>query len=137
VRFAADLLAESNFRGLRRVIDISGDGPNNRGSPVEPVRTSVTAAGITINGLPIVLKSFGGYSIPNLEVYYEDCVIGGPGSFLIPVHDMSQLALAIRRKLLLEIAGLPPRLMKASETRPVPRIDCLIGEKLIERRLTR
>jgi len=135
--FAAAALANNEFTTARQVIDISGDGPNNRGSPIEPVRSSVTASGITINGLPIVLKSFGPYSIPNLDVYYEDCVIGGPGSFLIPVHDMSQLAIAIRRKLLLEIAGLPPLLLKASESRPVPRIDCLIGEKLIERRLTR
>jgi hypothetical protein len=135
--FAAAAFANNEFTSVRQVIDISGDGPNNRGSPVEPVRSSVAASGITINGLPIVLKSFGAYSIPNLDVYYEDCVIGGPGSFLLPVHDMSQLALAIRRKLLLEIAGLPLLLLKASETKPVPRIDCLIGEKLIERRLTR
>jgi uncharacterized protein DUF1194 len=135
--FAAAAFGNNEFTSVRQVIDISGDGPNNRGSPVEPVRASVTAAGITINGLPIVLKTFGPYSIPNLDVYYEDCVIGGPGSFLFPVHDMSQLAHAIRRKLLLEIAGLPPLLLKASETRPMPRIDCLIGEKLIERRLTR
>jgi hypothetical protein len=135
--FAAAAFANNEFTSARQVIDISGDGPNNRGSPIEPVRSSVTASGITINGLPIVLKRFGPYSIPNLDVYYEDCVIGGPGSFLVPVHDMSQLALAIRRKLLLEIAGMSLLLLKASETRPVPRIDCLIGEKLIERRLTR
>ena len=119
---------------IRQVIAISGDGPNNRGVPVEPVRLGIVNAGITINGLPLVIKApFGPYSIPNLDVYYEDCVIGGPGAFIIPVHDMSQLALAIRRKLLLEIAGLPPRVLRASETRPVPRIDCLTGETLIER----
>ena len=105
--FAAAAFANSEFTSARQVIDISGDGPNR---PVEPVRSRVTASGITINGLPIMVKrAFGRYSIANLDVYYENCVIGGPGAFLIPVHDMSQLALAIRRKLILEIAGLPPR----------------------------
>ena len=132
--FAAATFDNNEFTSARQVIDISGDGPNNRGVPVEPVRSGIANAGITINGLPLVIKApFGPYSIPNLDVYYEDCVIGGPGAFLIPVHDMSQLALAIRRKLLLEIAGSPARLLKASETRRVPRIDCMIGEKLIER----
>lgn len=132
--FAAATFDNNEFTSARQVIDISGDGPNNRGVPVEPVRSGIVDAGVTINGLPLVVKApIGRYSIPNLDVYYEDCVIGGPGAFLIPVHDMSQLALAIRRKLLLEIAGLAPRVLKASETRRVPRIDCLIGEKLIER----
>jgi hypothetical protein len=53
------------------------------------------------------------------------------------VHDMSQFALAVRRKLLLEIVGLPPRVLPAAETRRARRIDCLIGERLIERRLGR
>jgi hypothetical protein len=135
--YSAAAFASNEFTSARQVIDISGDGPNNRGSPIEPVRETVTTAGITINGLPLVFKRFGPYSIPNLDIYYEDCVIGGPGAFLIPVHDMSQFALAVRRKLLLEIAGLPPRLMLASEMRPAPRMDCLIGERLLERRLSR
>jgi hypothetical protein len=135
--YAAAAFDSTQFTSPRRVIDISGDGPNNRGSPIEPVRASVTASGITINGLPLVVKRFGRGYIPNLDVYYEDCVIGGPGAFLIPVHEMSQFALAVRRKLLLEIAGLPPRIMQAGETLPAERMDCLIGEKLMQRRLTR
>lgn len=136
--FAAATFANNNFTSVRQVIDVSGDGPNNRGSPIEIVRSSVVASGITINGLPLVLKRHGPYSIPNLDVYYEDCVIGGPGAFLIPVHETSQLAMAIRRKLLLEIAGGALSLiLNASETRLAPRIDCLIGEKLIEQRLGR
>ena len=135
--YAAAAFNNNEFTSARQVIDVSGDGPNNRGSPIEPVRASVTASGITINGLPLVVKRFGPYSLPNLDIYYEDCVIGGPGAFLIPVHEMSQFALAVRRKLLLEIAGLSPRIMRASETVPAQRMDCLIGEKLIERRLTR
>jgi nucleotide-binding universal stress UspA family protein len=70
------------------------------------------------------------WSIPDLDIYYADCVIGGPGSFVLPVDDASQLADAIRRKLVLEIAGAPPRLTLAAETGHAPRIDCLIGEKL-------
>jgi hypothetical protein len=81
----------------------------------------------------MIKAPFGPYAIKNLDVYYEDCVIGGPGAFLIPVHDMSQLALAIRRKLFLEIAGRPPAFMTVSDAAPSPRIDCLIGERLIER----
>jgi hypothetical protein len=135
--YAATAFEANTFTGPRQVIDISGDGPNNRGVPIEPVRESVIASGITINGLPLVLKRHGPYSIPNLDVYYEDCVIGGPGAFLIPVNEMSQFALAVRRKLLLEIAGLQPRVMQASESGRPPRIDCLIGERLVERRLGR
>ena len=137
--YSAAAFSSNQFTSARQVIDVSGDGPNNRGSPIEPVRETVTASGITINGLPLVLKRFGPYSIPNLDVYYEDCVIGGPGAFLIPVHDMSQFALAVRRKLILEIAGLPPRLMQASsgDVQSEPRMDCLIGEKLINQRFRR
>jgi hypothetical protein len=135
--YAAAAFNNNEFTGARQIIDISGDGPNNRGLPIEPVRSGVAASGITINGLPLVVKRFGRGYIPNLDVYYEDCVIGGPGAFLIPVHNMTQFSLAVRRKLLLEIAGLPPRIMRASETLPAQRMDCLIGEKLIQRRLTR
>jgi hypothetical protein len=132
--FASGTFVNNGFKSIRQVIDISGDGPNNRGLPVEPVRAAVTSSGITINGLPLMIKApFGPYSIENLDVYYEDCVIGGPGTFLIPVHDMSQLALAIRRKLVLEIAGLPPALTTVSDSDSASRVDCLIGEKLIER----
>jgi hypothetical protein len=132
--FAATTFGNTEFSSARQVIDISGDGPNNRGVPVEPVRSGIVDAGVTINGLPIVVKAnVGRYALINLDDYYEDCVIGGPGAFLIPVHDMSQLASAIRRKLLLEIVGLQPQILQASETRSGPRVDCLIGEKRIQR----
>jgi hypothetical protein len=135
--YSATAFEANAFASPRQVIDISGDGPNNRGVPIVPVRESLIASGITINGLPLVLKRHGPYSIPNLDIYYEDCVIGGPGAFLIPVNDMSQFSLAVRRKLLLEIAGLPPRVVHVSEIRRPPRIDCMIGERLVERRLGR
>jgi hypothetical protein len=132
--FAAGLFAESGARGMRRAIDVSGDGPNNMGLPVVPVRDRIVAEGITINGLPIMLKTssaFGPYNIPNLDIYYEDCVIGGPGAFMITVDDPARFAIAIRRKLVLEIAGaMPePRVIKAAAVTPAPRVDCLIGEK--------
>jgi hypothetical protein len=79
------------------------------------------AQGITINGLPLAIRNEG---FP-VDIYYEDCVIGGPGAFALPVLDAKLFELSIQRKLFLEIAGLPPRLLSASQTsRPVPRIDC-------------
>jgi hypothetical protein len=132
--FAASLFAGSGASGMRRAIDISGDGPNNMGQPVVPVRDRIVAEGITINGLPIMLKpayAYGLYNIPNLDIYYEDCVIGGPGAFMITVDDVSRFAIAIRRKLVLEIAGRTPepRLIRAAAFEQPPRVDCLIGEK--------
>jgi len=132
--FAAETLVKNTFTGTRRIIDVSGDGPNNRGLPVRPISTGIAGSGITINGLPLTLKvRVQPYSIANLDLYYEDCVIGGPGAFSLPVREKAQLATAIRRKLVLEIAGTPPSLIKVAETRAEPRIDCMIGERLIER----
>jgi Protein of unknown function (DUF1194) len=79
LQFAKPLFDSSGYGGLRRVIDVSGDGSNNMGPPVTIMRDEVLAAGITINGLPIMLSwaYATGPSVPNLDVYYEDCVIGG------------------------------------------------------------
>ena len=132
--FAAGLFAASGANGSRRAIDVSGDGPNNMGLPVVPVRDRIVAEGITINGLPILLKpasAIGPYNIPDLDIYYEDCVVGGPGAFMITVDDPARFAMAIRRKLVLEIAGVAPepRVIRAAAFEAPPRIDCLIGEK--------
>ncbi|MCB1490015.1 MAG: DUF1194 domain-containing protein [Bauldia sp.] len=128
--YAAERFAESGARGFRRTIDISGDGPNNMGLPVDHSRDTVVGEGIAINGLPVMIHGGAGRArMANLDVYYEDCVIGGPGAFIVPVHDRDGFADAIRRKLVLEIAGLPPRVMRAAETQRSTRIDCLIGEK--------
>jgi len=139
--FSAGLFASSGASGLRRAIDISGDGPNNVGPPVAPMRDRVAADGITINGLPIMLKTVtaaGPYNIPDLDIYYEDCVIGGPGAFVVTVDDPARFAFAIRRKLVLEIAGAGPqgppgaagaRVVPVADVRPAPRVDCLVGEK--------
>jgi hypothetical protein len=131
--FAATQLKESAFRGDRRAVDVSGDGPNNMGYPVDITRDWLIRQGVTINGLPIMLKtddSFGPFDIPRLDVYYEDCVIGGPGAFMLTVDAPASFEAAIRRKLLLEIAGLPPHIMPtALDTIRKPRVDCQIGEK--------
>jgi hypothetical protein len=129
--YAAGLFGQT-YNGWRQTLDISGDGPNNIGRPVEPTRNWLLDRGVTINGLPIMLNQvfgFGPYGIPALDIYYEDCVIGGPGAFVIPVRDPDEFADAIRRKLILEIAGLPAKVMQAAETVSEARIDCLIGEK--------
>ena len=130
---AADLFENNGYRGLRRVVDVSGDGPNNSGIPVYEARDRLIKKGIIINGLPIMLKSpqwSGFFDIENLDIYYEDCVIGGPGSFWIAVRDAKEFANAIRRKLLLEIAYQDNfKLQRAFVGRKQARIDCLIGEK--------
>lgn len=131
--FVAPEFDNNGYQAARRVIDVSGDGPNNMGIPVVLAREAVVGAGITINGLPIMIKRMGGlFSIENLDVYYEDCVIGGFGAFLVVVRSADQFAEAIRRKLVLEIAGRAPEVIPAAATVAAPRIDCLIGEKLRE-----
>jgi Protein of unknown function (DUF1194) len=130
--FAASLFEGNGYEGFRQVIDVSGDGPNSSGPPVVPARDAVLEQGVIVNGLPIMLRApaYTFYSIPDLDIYYADCVIGGPGSFVLPVDDARQIADAIRQKLVLDIAGPPPRLIPAAQTGREPRIDCLIGEKL-------
>ncbi|MEM1267880.1 MAG: DUF1194 domain-containing protein [Pseudomonadota bacterium] len=127
---AAHLWIEANdYVGTRRVVDISGDGPNNRGRPVTEVRAELTRAGIEVNGLPFMVKAPGGsYSIPDLDFYYEDCVITGDSAFVIPIQDMDRLIGSIRQKLVLEIAGLQPE--RPARLRPAGITDCMIGEKL-------
>ncbi len=131
--FVAPQFDNNGYVAARRVIDVSGDGPNNMGIPIDLAREPVIGAGITINGLPIMIKRASGFaSIDNLDVYYEDCVIGGFGAFLVVVQSADQFAEAIRRKLVLEIAGVEPRVVPAAATVAGKRIDCLIGEKLRE-----
>ncbi|MEL7524764.1 MAG: DUF1194 domain-containing protein [Pseudomonadota bacterium] len=105
---SVELVQTNQYMGLRRVIDISGDGPNNQGGSVTEMRDRMVAAGVTINGLPLMMKTNKNswQAMLNLDHYYEDCVIGGPGSFAIPVRSKEGFADAIRMKLVLEIAGL-------------------------------
>lgn len=142
LEFGADLFAESSFEGAKRVIDVSGDGPNNQGAPVDGVRDQLVRQGITINGLPLMTN--GGmnsaYDVEDLDVFYTHCVIGGPGAFVVPVNSWEQFPEAIRRKLVLELAGaespapIPaqwtPSGNPPSMKQPDGDYDCLIGEKL-------
>lgn len=126
--------AGNGFDGARRIIDISGDGPNNFGAPVAAARDTAVAAGVTINGLPILpqpgeTETHG--AIRELDLYYEDCVIGGPGAFIVIAEGYAAFADAIRRKLIREIAGTGRpdarfRRVAASRDRP----SCNIGEWL-------
>ena len=132
LQFAKPLFDNSGYRGLRRVIDVSGDGANNSGALVAPTRDDVLAAGITINGLPLMLKrpNFGSVDINELDIYYEDCVTGGPGSFVIPIRERSEFVKATRTKLVLEIAGREPQARVIPASADKPRISCTIGEKM-------
>ncbi|MEM8743283.1 MAG: DUF1194 domain-containing protein [Pseudomonadota bacterium] len=133
--YSAALFDDNGFKGERRVIDVSGDGPNNQGIVVTKARDAVVKRGITINGLPVMLRvgqAPGFFDLEKLDVYYEDCVIGGPGAFIVPVLEEKSFASAIRRKLIREISGAPATVMRAQAApwKAPPRIDCLIGEKL-------
>jgi hypothetical protein len=129
ISHGAGLFASNGFEGQRRVIDISGDGPNNQGVAVTEARDKAVADGITINGLPLMLKRGGRFDIEMLDEYYIDCVIGGPGAFVEPVRLIDQFPMAIRRKIIREVAGRNdnPYLLRIADRQPS---DCLIGEKL-------
>ncbi len=138
--FAGSLFENSGYRGIKRVIDVSGDGPNNQGGKVDETRDRIAAKGITINGLPLMTGGgfASGFDISNLDDYYTDCVIGGPGAFMIPVNGWSQFPEAIRRKLVLELAAADHPIRAAMEARHPPVVlaqsrtksDCQIGEKM-------
>lgn len=109
--YAAALFGTSGYEGVRRVIDVSGDGPNNSGPPLSLARDVVLKKGITINGLPIVNdrpNPWGGEAPRDLDRYYRDNVIGGPGAFVVVADGFDAFAQAILSKLLLEITGTPP-----------------------------
>lgn len=137
IDFAVPLFDTSGYRGLRRVIDISGDGPNNNGGPVTVARDAAVAKGITINGLPLMLKAPtpATMDIEDLDYYYEDCVIGGSGAFVVPIKTREKFKEAIRTKLILEVAGGSPHaaVIPAAVTKP-PRVSCTIGEQLWQER---
>ena len=100
--YSATLFDDNGFEGARRVIDISGDGPTNKGRPASSARDEVVRQGITINGLPIIDEYYG------LHVFFLDHVIGGPGAFAIPAKDFASFQSAILSKLIREIAGDDP-----------------------------
>ena len=135
--FAAKMQDESGFTAVRRVIDVSGDGPNNQGRPVLAARADALARNITINGLPIMLKGAGYFDIQDLDLDYRDCVIGGQGAFMVPAKDKAQFRDAVKTKIIMEIASTPAPgraaeveggslVVLAQETR---RANCFAGEQ--------
>lgn len=110
IEFSMKRFAVSPYRGTRRVIDISGDGRNNNGRDLEETRAEALAMKIVINGLPIVNDRPTRWGTPperELDLYYRDRVIGGPGSFYIVANGFEAFANAIRTKLVREISGHP------------------------------
>ena len=99
IDYAVPLILESQFHGTRRVIDISGDGFNNRGRPAGSARDDAVRAGMVINGLPILALE------PGLLRYFSDHVIGGPGAFVIAAERYETFAEAILKKLIREMAA--------------------------------
>lgn len=108
---AVQLIESNNYAGRRLVIDISGDGPQNAGPPLTSAREAADAAGVTINGLPIQSSRQDPFRPPvNIDVarYFENHVIAGPGSFVMRSETHEDFVTALRRKLIVEIAGLSP-----------------------------
>jgi len=142
IEMAMDLLDKVPYRATKRVIDVSGDGPNNDGRRVDQVREDAVAKGITINGLPIQTEAdkTDFYYIPDLDKYYRGCVIGGPTAFIQVAKGFEDLERAIRRKLILEISQAAPdgepRLVKVaaaggpSHEHYVFERGCDIGERM-------
>ena len=136
VDFARESIRSNDFEGLRKVIDISGDGPNNDGRPVTVSRDAAIEEGLIINGLPLMTEdSTSRWGIDDLDVYYWECVIGGPGAFVIPVLDWDDFPMAVRRKLVLELVGPPDVILAQGRSgQTEDGYDCLIGEKLRQQR---
>ena len=124
----------NGFNGLSHVLDISGDGPNNMGREVTEARDQAVNRGITINGLPLMTREGLGtqWHLDDLDEYYRQCVIGGAGAFVIPVLEWEHFPAAVRRKLVLEIAGQQPKVWRAQSVNR-EGYDCLIGEKIWDR----
>ena len=132
IDFAVPYFECNGFSGTRKVIDISGDGPNNWGRLVIHARDAAIAAGITINGLPVVNdrpSPRGTPPTPGLDLYYRNCVIGGVGAFMVVARDFDDFAGAVLRKLILEISGAaPPARLVPAATRAAP--PCDVGDGL-------
>jgi hypothetical protein len=137
IDFSMKAFVNNGFDGVRRVIDVSGDGTNNDGRPVEQAREDALREGVTINGLPLLIRpsNWGYVDIANLDEYYEDCVIGGVGAFVIPIKDREHFVRATKTKLIMEIAyPLPP----IGDGKPAivptqqrePRVSCMVGENM-------
>lgn len=129
IEYVLPMFDDNGFAGRRRIIDISGDGPNNDGMPVLTARGRAAERGVGVNGVVILNLDPGPLGFPvleDLDIYFEECVITGQGAFVLAADGFADFGRAIRRKLVLEIADLAP-------CRPLVRraqgYDCLIGER--------
>ena len=129
IDFSLRQLRESGVQPVRQVIDISGDGANNQGRTVTLARDEAAAQGITINGLPIMLKRpNSSWDIEDLDLYFRDCVVGGPGAFMIPVREKHQFIDAIKTKIIREIAAQPQPEILLQPAQTASSANCLAGE---------
>lgn len=122
IGYSFRMFKENGIRGARQVIDISGDGANNRGVPVVTARDMAVRAGITINGLAILNDRPSRPPWPEepVDIHYKTKVIGGPGAFMMVVKGFDAFAAAIRNKLIREIADVNdghPRILRVEARR--------------------
>ena len=142
---AISIFRDSEYSSIRKVIDISGDGANNAGFYVHETRHRAVENGITINGLAILNTRPSPIGIPatkHIDNYYEDCVIAGPGAFIVVAEKLESFSAAVRRKMILEIAALSHNGVDHKDVRTGMDValvnanfqttDCLIGEKQLE-----
>jgi hypothetical protein len=128
MRYAIRQFDQSPFKSERRVLDISGDGANNDGGLITEARDLVLSQGIAINGLPIINDRPNPWGFPNqpdLDAYYEGCVIGGPRSFIVVARSFDDFADAVRKKLLQEIVDAAPDFLpiEIAQTGSRPRLE--------------
>jgi Protein of unknown function (DUF1194) len=118
LRQAAELLSTDEFGSARRIIDVASDEDSDQGRSA-PVRDAIVASGITINALPFIndrpIGTYDGHmsyanaqwGLQTTADFYRRDIIGGPGSFLIEVHDYAAFGEALKRKLLRELISSP------------------------------
>jgi hypothetical protein len=112
------LLLESSEKDIvatRRVIDVTGDGPNNDGNSMTEAHDKTIAQGVIVNGLPVMDEMANGY-FPELDKYYAGCVTGGRGAFVVVVHSYKDYSAAMRHKLILEISQNETLLKQAQDS---------------------
>ena len=113
--------SEKDILATRRVIDVTGDGPNNDGGPMTEAHDKTIAQGIVVNGLPVMDEMANGY-FPELDKYYAGCVTGGRGAFVVVVHSYKDYSQAMRHKLILEISQNETLLKQAQNNASRPNL---------------
>jgi len=107
IDFCVHRIETAPYSATRKVLDVSGDGYSDYGRPIKQSRDAAVAAGVTINGLPVMnpRPAWRESAPPDLDKYYAENVVGGPGSFFLVVRDLKDFDEAVLRKLILEIAS--------------------------------